>query len=164
MALIEHVTLSNTVQIASTAEAVWNFFANLETNYKRWHPQDHVSCRWIKGRPHEVGSIVEAVETLAGKARTIRMTCVDVVPNKRIEYRTGFPLSLFHPSSTYLIGSDGAGTVRFTAIDRFRFPAPFRRFLAPLLAITDQHIKEEGTNLKRLLEEMPSSASAIESR
>lgn len=95
------------------------------------------------------------------------MICVEAVPNKRIEYRTGFPLSLFHPSSTYLIASDGAGTVRFTAIDRFRFPALLRKIMAPLLAITDQHIKEEGENLKRLLEEMPSSpptASTVESR
>jgi hypothetical protein len=156
MNIVDHVTLTNSVRIAANPGTVWRFFDHLEQNYKAWHPQDHISCRWTKGRPHQVGSVVEAVELIAGKARKVRMTCTAVQENRRIEYQTMFPLSLFHPSSTYLITETGPKSVEFTALDRFRVPVLLRRIVAPLIAATDRHIKEEGQNLKRLLEEATS--------
>lgn len=44
-------------------------------------------------------------------------------------------------------------TVRFTAVDRFRVPAFLKGLMSPLLTATDRHIKEEGVNLERLLEQ-----------
>lgn len=161
MKFVEYITLSNSVEIGVDAGTVWRFFDNLEENYKAWHPQDHISCRWTKGRPHEVGSIVEAVERIAGKARTIRMTCTAVEENKRIEYKTSLPLALFHPSSAYLIKETGPDGIEFTALDRFRVPLLLRPILAPLISATDRHIKEEGQNLKRLLERAPSQDQGL---
>lgn len=152
MKFFEHITLTNTVQIAVNAGTVWRFFEHLDQNYKAWHPQDHISCTWTKGRPHEIGSIVEAVELIAGKARKVRMKCTAVDKHKRIEYETLLPLGLFHPSSTYLIKETGPRSVEFTALDRFRVPMWLRPIVGPLIAATDRHIKEEGQNLKRLLE------------
>lgn len=43
------------------------FFDNLEDNCISWHPKDHVFCRWIKGRPHEVGSVAYFEEIRDGK-------------------------------------------------------------------------------------------------
>ncbi len=46
--------IEDSVEIEADVEKVWDFFDNLEENYLSWHPKDHVTCRWIRGRPHEV--------------------------------------------------------------------------------------------------------------
>lgn len=139
------------VEINTTLGKVWDFFANMEANYKLWHPEDHIRCRWIKGRPHEVGSIVYAEEMLGKRLCKIKMRCVNVDIYNRIDYKSLFPLSIFHPKSIYLFDNKNGKTV-FTAINYFRVPFLFGGFINSLVNITEKHIIEEGNNLKELLE------------
>ena len=151
MWLMTERVLTDSVEIDTTTDRLWDFFTDMEKNYKAWHQGDHVECRWTKGKPHEVGSIVYAEEVLAGKLCKISMICTKIEMKRRIEYRTLFPLSLFHPRSMYLIEEKGKRTV-FTAINHFRVPRLFGRRVETLIEATEKHIKEEGENLKRLLE------------
>lgn len=47
--------------------------------------------------------------------------------------------------------SKGTSSV-FTAINHFRIPFLFNKKLLSLVAATENHMKEEGENLKRILE------------
>ena len=151
MWLLAERVLTDSIEIDAAPNRLWEFFTDLEKNYKAWHPGDHVVCRWTKGKPHEVGSIVYAEEVLAGRLCKISMLCTKIETNKRIEYRTLFPLSLFHPRSMYLLEEKGQRTV-FTAVNFFRVPRLFKRRVETLIEATEKHVKEEGQNLKRLLE------------
>lgn len=151
MIFFKERVLLDSIEIDTTPEKIWGFFNNIDKNYKSWHPDDHIVCRWIKGKPHEVGSILYAEEILAGKLRKIKMRCTNIEINRKIEYQTLFPLSIFHPKSIYLIEKKRHKTV-FSAINYFRIPKLFKRVIAPLIDATEKHISEEGENLKRLLE------------
>ncbi len=56
MALIEEVTLTDSIEIKATPERVFDFFAHLvdDESYRAWHPKDHVALRWLKGKPWEI--------------------------------------------------------------------------------------------------------------
>jgi len=124
---------------------------NLETNYKAWHPESHVLFRLLKGNQHEKGSIVYAEEILGGKVRKIKMLCTNVEKFRKVEYKTFFPLSIFHPKSAYVFEPKGQRCV-FTAINRFKIPKLFKKKVESLVKETETHIKEEGINLKKILE------------
>ena len=83
------------------------------------------------------------------------MKVLAVEKHRRIEYQSFFPLSIFHPKSQYLFERKENGCV-FTAVNHFRFPqfiyAIARRRIDASIAATEKHIREEGVNLKRLLE------------
>ena len=143
--------LSDSIEIDTSPEKIWDFFNNIETNYKSWHPGDHIVCRWIKGKPHEIGSIVYAEEILAGKLRKIKMRCTNIEVNRMVEYQTLFPHSIFHPKSIYLFEKKGEKTI-FSAINYFRIPKLFKKIFEPIIVSTKKHISEEGRNLKELLE------------
>ena len=151
MIFFKERVLSDSIEIHTTPEKIWDFFNNLEKNYKSWHPDDHIVCRWIKGKPHEVGSIVYAEEVLAGRLCKIKMLCTNIDVNRKIEYKSLFPLSIFHPRSIYLIEKKGHKTV-FTALNYFRIPKLFNRSIELLIDATEKHIKDEGEKLKILME------------
>jgi hypothetical protein len=145
----------NSVGIDALPEAVWNFFVNIEKNYKTWHPEDHIFIKWIKGVPHEIGSIVHAEEYLCGKIHKITMRVADMEKNRKIAYRTLFPKSILYPKSEYFFEPKEEGCV-FTAVNYFTFPGFFyilaRKRINAYIAATEKHIMEEGVNLKRSLE------------
>jgi len=150
--LFEERVLSDSINISAPSDKVWDFFDNLDVNYTAWHPDDHIVCRWIRGEPHQVGSIVYAEEMLAGKLCKIKMVCVKIEKNKLSEYRSSFPLSVFHPRSKYIFEQKGQDTL-FTAVNYFRIPKLFfKRTIELLVDATEKHVREEGQRLKSLLE------------
>lgn len=60
------LTLTDSVEIRTTPEKVFDFFLHIEENHKAWHP-DHMTVRWIKEKPLEEGSIEYSEEYLHGK-------------------------------------------------------------------------------------------------
>ena len=62
MALLEDIILTDSVEIKTTPEKIFDFFVQLVDNesYRLWHPEDHVAFRWLKGKPWEEGSEVYA--------------------------------------------------------------------------------------------------------
>ncbi|RDE11387.1 MAG: hypothetical protein C4K48_11895 [Candidatus Thorarchaeota archaeon] len=128
-------------------------FDNLEDNYPSWHPKDHVSCRSIKGRPHEVGSVAHFEEALDGKPFKIRVKTTKVERYEYSENEPYFPLSIFPPKGAYIFEAKGGNCV-FTAINHFRIPRLFRKsFLAYTgIEALRAYIKDEGLTLKNLPE------------
>lgn len=145
--------LEDSVETEADVEKVWNFSDNLEDNYLSWHPKDHVFCRWIEGRPHEVGSVAYFEEILDGKPFKIRVKTTKVERFEYSENKPYFPLSIFHPKGAYIFEAKGGNCV-FTAINHFRIPRLFRKsFLAyTRIEALRVHIKEESLILKNLLE------------
>jgi hypothetical protein len=43
MPLFKQLVLKDSIEIKTTPEKIWEFFTNLEQNYKTWHPEDQKS-------------------------------------------------------------------------------------------------------------------------
>ena len=151
MLLFEERILKDSIEINAPVEKVWEFFDHLDVNYKSWHENAHVTCRWLKGRPHEEGSIAYFEEILDGKLCKIKAITIKVVKYRLVETRSPFPVSMIHTKGTYIFEPKGNSSV-FTAINHFRIPSLFNKKLLSLVAATEKHMKEEGENLKKIIE------------
>ena len=89
--------LKDSIEIKTTPDRIWAFFANLEKNYKSWHPEDHVIFKWTKGNPMESGSSWYAEEVVHGKVFKLKGTIGEVIPNRKIVFKYSFPISLAAP-------------------------------------------------------------------
>ncbi len=163
MALMEDVTLTDSIEIKTTPEKIFDFLVHLvdDESYRAWHPKDHVALRWLKGNPWEEGSVVYAEEYIHGKLHKLKFLVTKVVPNREIQY---VPLSRFlrryFPKNTFYIELKEEACV-FTATGTFRVGWFVRTFannrLNRGLSSVRKHMKEEGENLKRILEAEGSS-------
>jgi hypothetical protein len=142
--------ISDSIEINANPKKVFDFFAKLEKNYKKWH-KDHVGYTYLMGEPMKVGSIVYAQEYLHGRLHKMKFKMMKVVPEKRIEYKILFPLSLITPKGSFLLEKHGKGCL-FTATLSFRFGKVLSLFAGKEILSIRQHMKEEGENLKRILE------------
>jgi uncharacterized protein YndB with AHSA1/START domain len=155
MKLFQRWVLKDSIEIRSTPENIWEFFANLETNYKAWHPEDHILFQWTKGRPMESGSRWYAEEIVHGKVFKLRGVVGEVVPNRRIVFKYSFPISLVASGFEWLVESKESNSV-FTAISYLRAGDIFlklsKKEMETKLEMHKKHVKEEGENLKKVLE------------
>ena len=159
MALLEDEILTDSIEIKTTPEEIFDFFAHLvdDQSYSTWHPEDHVALRWIKGQPwEEEGSVVYAEEYIHGKLHKLKFIITKVIPNKRIEFA---PLSrllrIYFPKNIFAIEPKGDICI-FTASSCLRVGWLVKTFakdrLKRGLSSLRKHMKEEGENLKRILE------------
>lgn len=151
MALFERIVLKDTVEIDTTPDRIWEFWMNMDKNYKSWHPQDHILFQWTRGKPMEEGSKIYAEETVGGKLLKLKITCVDVFPERRFALVLPFPRSLF-ARYEYLIEPRGVKTA-FTAFTYLKYPGFARGRIESAVEVGKKHVREEGENLKRILEE-----------
>jgi hypothetical protein len=152
------ITLSESIEIEATAEEIFEWLVKHTSDtelYKAWHP-DHVGVRWIKGEPGKEGSIVCADEYLHGVLHRLKFRIVKIVPNKRIEYRPLFPISLLSPGNSFVIEPKDNDRCIFTSSGRLRLPRWLFEKLGKShkgkIEATKRHMKEEGENLKKALE------------
>ena len=155
MKLFQKWVLEDSVEINTTPEKIWEFFTHLESNYKLWHPEDHIAFRWTKGKPMESGSRWYGEETVMGKLFKLKGTVGEVVPNRKIFFKYSFPISLVAPGFEWLVEPKGAGSV-FTAKSYMRAGDLLlklsRKEIETKLEMHNKHVKEEGENLKKILE------------
>ena len=158
MALLEDVTLTNSIEIKTTPEKIFHFFVNIvdDKSYRAWHPKDHVAFRWVEGRPWEEGSVVHAEEYIYGKLHKLKFIVTKVVPDKIIEYApVSRLLRIYFPKNTFAV-QQKEGTCIFTATVTCRVGWLIRTFakkkLEHGLSSVRNHMKEEGENLKKILE------------
>jgi hypothetical protein len=78
--------LEDSVELPAQPSAVYDWFRDLPDNYRDWHP-DHVSCRYIKGNPLEVGSVLSVEEYLHGQLHELRLILTSIEPNACIGYK-----------------------------------------------------------------------------
>ncbi len=159
MPLFKQLVLKDSIEIKTTPEKIWEFFTNLEQNYRTWHPEDHIIFQWTKGKPMEVGSNFYAEEFVLGKTKKIKGTISEVVPYRKIVFKYSFPLSLVSPGFEWHIEPKGSSSV-FTAISSIRAERIMRilvkyseyKGMETLIEVGKKHVKEEGENLKKILE------------
>ena len=155
MSLFSQLILSDSIEINTTPEKIWDFFSNLEKNYKAWHPKDHILFKWTKGKPMESGSKWHGEEVVRGKVFKLKGTIGDVVPYRKIMFKYSFPISLVAPGFEWLIDPKGKKSI-FTARSFLRAGELFyklsRKEMEEKIDMHNRHVKEEGENLKRILE------------
>ena len=146
-------TIEDSIEIKTTPEHVFNWFTNLRTgeDYRAWHP-NHVDWYWIKGEPFQEGSIVYCEEYIHGKKHRIKFICTKVEPNRLIEYKPSFPMLLLMSKSQFIIEPKSGKNCVFTAAISFREGPFFKKLFAKQMKDLKQHMKEEGENLKKILE------------
>ena len=135
----------------TTPEAVFAFFDNMAENYRRWHP-DHVLFRWEGAGGLREGVRFDFEERISGKLLKKRVRFTRIVPGRLIEFALTNPLfRLVLPSIAFAI-EPAEGGVRVTQTIRIR-TGPVGAWLNRReFAAVQQHMNEEGENLKRILE------------
>jgi hypothetical protein len=155
MGLFTQWELKDSIEIRTSPETIWEFFINLEKNYKSWHPEDHVIFKWTKGKPMELGSHFYAEEIMGGKVAKIRGFACEVIPNRKIIFKYYFPLSVLAPGNGSLIETNGSSSV-FTAISYIRagnlLSKLSRTEMERSIDIHKKHVREEGEHLRAILE------------
>ncbi len=158
MKLLEDILITDAIEIQTTPEEVFRFFFQIvdDASYQAWHPEDHVAFRWIKGVPWQEGSVAYSEEYLHGKLHKFKFLINKVVADREIEL---VPLSrfirIFFPWNRFSI-EPGEGYCVFTASGVMRVGRLVRllagRKLDEGVSSVRKHMKEEGENLKRILE------------
>ncbi|MGC1122578.1 MAG: SRPBCC family protein [Candidatus Methanofastidiosia archaeon] len=148
------MAIRDSIEIKTAPEKIWEFFYNLEQNYKVWHPE-HVVFKWTEGAPMESGSAWYAEEFSMGELKKLKGTIDEVIPNRKIVFKYFFPVSLVSPRFEWHIEPKGSNSV-FTAINYVRAEGFYRRIakktMETAIEASRKHMKEEGENLKRILE------------
>lgn len=154
MGLFSQWVLTDKIEIRSSPEEIWNFFINLEKNYVVWHPIDHKKFIWT-GKAMEQGTKWYAEEIVHGHLFKLKGKVGEVIPYRKIVFKYSFPISLVSPKFEWIIDPVDSGSV-FTAISYLNAGDLFLKLAKKemdwKLEATKKHTKEEGENLKKILE------------
>ena len=144
--------MEDSIEINVPAERVFEWLTSLrdKETYHSWHP-DHVDLKWLKGEPFREGSVVNAEEYLHGKLHKLKFVCTKTIPNRLIEYGLPFPWSFFS-KNYFIIEPTGEKSCTFTAKGFVRAGPLYKKLGKKQIEATMQHVKEEGENLKKILE------------
>jgi hypothetical protein len=147
--------LKDSIEIETSPEKIWEFFANLEQNYTTWHPEDHIMFKWTEGTPMESGAHFYAEQYVMGKITKYKGTIGEVIPNRKIVLKMSFPMSIVSPKFEWYIEPKGSHSV-FTAVTYMRFgklyQKLFRKKMETVIEAHDNHTGTEAENLKKILE------------
>lgn len=145
--------LEETTTIDASPTAIFGFFEDMDANYRRWHP-DHEAFRWEEGSTLATGATATFTERIGGhrQEKTVRFTAVE--PPRYLEFHpTGRLERLLLPHISFTIEptADGSAT---TVRQRLRVrTGPIGAWLNRReFDAVREHMREEGRNLKRLLE------------
>lgn len=153
------IVLKDSVTIKTTPAEVFNWFEHLDEHYLAWHPS-HVSCRYLKKHTLETGAVLCIEETLHGKLHKLHFHITGVIPHQGFTYRVkpgvrgGF-LFLEHEleneegvdvEAKILIGCNIPLVCHFVDL-------VLQLFFSSRIKDLKQHMKEEGINLRNLLEQ-----------
>ena len=156
MGFFEDITLTHSIEIKALPERIFDFLVHLEKNYQTWHPKDHVLFNWLKGNGWEEGSVAYAEEYLHDKLHRLKFLVTKVIPYKEIEYvPVSRLLRIYFPKNTFNVEQHG-DTCVFTATSTIRVGWLVRKLakgkLEHGLESVRTHMREEGENLKQILE------------
>ena len=158
MKILEDIVIKDSIEIGAPPESVFEFLLNIndDESYRNWHSKDHISLRWLKGKPWEIGSVVYAKEYIHGVKHTFKFVTTKMIPNQLIEYIPKFWLyRIFIPKNSFNIEPTSTGCI-FTAEGTYRI-GRIGKLLAKNkiekgIASMKKHLREEGENLKKIVE------------
>jgi hypothetical protein len=158
MTIFEDVVLKDSIDIKAHPEDVFNFLTSIvdDDSYRAWHKDDHVSFKWVKGNPWEKDSILHAEEYIHGKRHKFDFKITEIVKNQRVEYTpTSRFVRMFFPKNEFIIEPIG-DSCRFIAQGTYRIGKIgklfFKKSIEKGLSSVKKHMREEGENLKTILE------------
>jgi hypothetical protein len=148
------ISLRDDISIRTTPEQLFRWLEAMPQEYKGWHP-DHVDCRVIKGSMLQADTEVECREYLHGKLHSMRFYLTRIEPARRMEYRiAGLGRGVFEaiPKGDeihFVAGLDlGSDIPIIGALLDFILRSLFPQRLSAMR----QHMREEGRNLKWIIE------------
>ncbi len=151
----KRMKLVHEVDINASPDKIWEFLINIETNYKAWHPEDHILFRWTKGAPFAKGSVFYAEQFMMGEKVKYKGKISDCIEGKKITMKFSFPLSLITEKIEMITeGSETSATFRHLTYMKFKFLSRtiFKKRNIKMLNDMDAHVRTEGGNMKRILE------------
>ncbi len=146
------ITLKESIEIKATSARLREWLRNVDKHYKEWHP-DHIRFVKVTGGL-DVGDVFYFEEYLNGKLYKGRYRITKIEENRKgvVEFRG---LSFLDR----ILGAQGSFTVEslgkvclFTATHSLRCGWLISKLFMGLIKAMEKHMKEEGENLKRLLE------------
>jgi hypothetical protein len=149
------ITLRDTISIAVAPEEIFEFFTHFRENFKAWHP-DHVRCWYAEEGPLAEGSVFYVEEYVGGRLLTLQFRVTRLVEYSRIEY------TVSRMASGAFIMEPHDSITSFTAEIYFGTPIPLVAslldrllplFLGGRLKALEEHMVQEGRNLKTILEQ-----------
>jgi hypothetical protein len=151
------ISLVETSRIPAAPERVWQFFCEMESHYRDWHPE-HLAWRWLGGEPLADGTVWFADEWVGPLRISSRFFVDHVEPERFFRYRIGFPQSLGRAGGSFRFEPAPDGGCRFEQEVHFGFTTPIvgvvtDRFLNAVLPFNEfqRHMREEQANLAGLL-------------
>ncbi len=157
MPFFEDVIVSESLQIETRPEAIFDYLTTIvdDESFKTLNA-NNVSFRWLKGPPWTAGSVAYAEKYLHGKLHKFKFIVTKIVPNRHIEYMpTSWFMRKFFPKKAFIIETEGKGC-RFVSSATFRIGwignVLFKKSIEKGLSDFRMYLREEGENLKRILE------------
>jgi len=144
------IRLADAVEIEATPGVIFEWFREMEANYGKWHP-DHVRWTHAAGGFTE-GGLCRVEEHIHGKLHKMDAVYTKIMEDRRIEYDFRFPMSLICPRGAFDI-RPADGKCVFTATLDFRGGKLVSWLFRSNVEAVKAHMKEEGENLKRILEQ-----------
>lgn len=143
--------LKETTEMEAPPEEVYRFFEEMEENYERWHP-DHITFRWTEKGGLQQGAEAYFEERIAGKAQRKTVKFVEVTPDRYMEFKpTSLLVGLLMPHISFTIDARSDGCELTQRIKVRTGPIGARLNKKEFDAVRT-HMREEGENLKRILE------------
>ena len=157
MPFFEEMVIQESIEIKTTPEKIFKFLTGIVDNesYKIWHKTSHVNFRWIKGKPWEEGSIMYAEEYLHGKLHKLTFKVIKIIKNQSIEYSPTSRLvrRMYYPKMDS--NRTKRGLLSFYCFRNYPLGGLSNSSLRKQwkgLSSVRIHLKEEGENLKSVLE------------
>lgn len=142
----------DSILINAPPEAGFAFFEQMPSNYTRWHP-DHIRFEWRRGEGLAVGNEFYFEERIAGKLQRKLTRITEVRPDRYFAFTMVNPLfRFFLPHLSFGFVPDPAGMVFEAQLQLHGIGPLGRRLNRKEFDAVEQHMAEEGRNLKALLE------------
>jgi len=145
--------LHHSIDINAPASRVFEFFQQMQANYESWHP-DHHAFRWLRGDSVRLGTVFQFDETIHGQRQRKTMRFTEVEPGRLLAFEpTNWFIRLLMPRLMFRMEPTGEVSCRFEAEIRLRVGLIYQKLNAKEFDAVRQHMREEGQNLKRIVED-----------
>ncbi len=146
--------LRDSIDVNASPADVFAFFEDMDNaRYLSWHP-DHKVFRWTRGKGLKVGNEFHFEEVIAGKLLTKNVAFTRIEEGTHIEFAPTFWLMrLFLPRLVFRLEALAVGQYRFVAEIFIRVGPLGRRLNRREFDAVREHMRIEGVNLKRFVED-----------
>jgi len=155
MELKKKMKLEHSVNIKTTVDQIWDFLMHIESNYKKWHPKDHIKFVWTKGKPLASGSTFYAEQFMMGHKVKYKGWIDESIQKKKVTMKFHFPLSIITDKIEMII-EDKNDYASFTHVMYLKFKplsrTLFKKRNLDMIKDTNTHVAVEAEQMRDILE------------